>query len=309
MTRIVFTQTSQTAQLVCCGHADFSVQGRDIVCAGVSSLCFTLLRAVKSLEQQGKARTEDLAVRSGFFCLRIRFEQAAQTECETVYRTVFGGLCALQDAYPDHVSCVDHTKEAIGMENYELQLFSAAESDASAPTEAQAIQAQPSEEEPVVLQEQQDIGTEAEVQREESDPALSFLQSVRTHFRQYGKDRMQEWQAQEEDLRTFYPSFSFQEEYDGNETFAGLLQAGVGVREAYEVTHLPEILTAAMQYAARTAAAKTAASVLTGTQRPTENGVAERSAPMAAARRVDSLTQKDILRILDRVGKGDKVIF
>lgn len=124
-----------------------------------------------------------------------------------------------------------------------------------------------------------------------------------------GKMRMQDWQTQGERLKVFYPSFSFQQEYDGNEDFAGLLRAGVSVRQAYEVTHLPQILTSAMQYAAKKAAEKTASAMRSAAVRPQENGLSDRKAGFAHEKGVDSLTQADIIRILERVGKGDKITF
>ncbi len=124
-----------------------------------------------------------------------------------------------------------------------------------------------------------------------------------------GRMRMQDWQAQAEQLKEFYPSFSFSELYNDNEDFGKLLRAGVNVRQAYEVTHLPQILTAAMQYAARKAAEKTANAMYGTATRPQENGLSDRKAGLPTEKRVDNLTQGDIIRILERVGKGDKITF
>ena len=93
------------------------------------------------------------------------------------------------------------------------------------------------------------------------------------------------------------------------EDFARLLQAGVSVRHAYEVTHLPQILTNAMQYAARKAAEKTANAMSGTADRPQENGLSDRKAGLPTEKKVDNLTQTDIIRILERVGKGDKITF
>lgn len=141
-------------------------------------------------------------------------------------------------------------------------------------------------------------------QTEEALPDVRQLQHIAD-----GRARMQDWLSQGEQLKAFYPSFSLQDEYNGNEEFARLLRAGVNVRQAYEVTHLPQILTAAMQYAARKASEKTAGAMRSGTMRPQENGLVDRKAGLPSAKGVESLTQADIIRILDRVGKGDKITF
>lgn len=124
-----------------------------------------------------------------------------------------------------------------------------------------------------------------------------------------GRARMQDWAEQGEQLKAFYPSFSLRDEYNGNEEFAQLLRAGVSVRQAYEATHLPQILSAAMRYAARKAAEKTANAVRNAAFRPQENGLHDRRAGLPTDKSVDSLTQADIIRILERVGKGDKITF
>ncbi len=147
---------------------------------------------------------------------------------------------------------------------------------------------------------------ETQVSAPEQDDRASLL---REELRIRGRERMQDWLAQEKDMQQFYPSFSFHAEYNTNETFARLLRSGAGVREAYEVAHLPQILTCAMQYAAKKAAEKTAAGFRVAANRPLENGLSARRTQPPTEKRVDSLTQADIIRILERVGKGDKVTF
>ena len=124
-----------------------------------------------------------------------------------------------------------------------------------------------------------------------------------------GRLRMRDWEMQGEQIKAFYPSFSFHDEYCGNEQFGQLLHAGVPVRQAYEVTHLPQILASCMQYAAKQAAEKTAKALRADSMRPTENGLHDRTASIPGEKGVENLTRADIIRILDRVGKGDKITF
>ena len=146
--------------------------------------------------------------------------------------------------------------------------------------------------------------TEAPARDATDEQALLQLQRIAE-----GRQRMQSWMEQAEELKEFYPSLSFRELYNGNENFAQLLRAGVSVRQAYEVTHLPQILTCAMQYAARKASEKTANAMRSASYRPQENGLCERNASLPSEKNVNSLTQTDIIRILERVGKGDKITF
>ncbi len=188
-----------------------------------------------------------------------------------------------------------------------LQLFS----ESAVGTDAAEAEAQPSE--PTSDAHEEAVLTEADEQQPPESPSeqapqpqLSVEQLQRIAD---GKMRMQQWQEEGERMQAFYPSFSFQQEYNSNEAFSSLLHKGVGVRQAYEVTHLPQILTAAMQYAAKVSAEKTASAMRTGFARPQENGLSDRKAVLPGEKGVENLTQTDIIRILERVGKGDKITF
>ena len=199
---------------------------------------------------------------------------------------------------------------------FDLQYFSqGAEGAQAAQGTAEAAEnadnaADEQESQPVtdVLQQE----SNAQPDEEQPDPVFGGderIDRLREQIRMRGRERMRDWLAQEEKMQEFYPSFSFHAEYNTNETFANLLRAGADVRQAYEVAHLPQILTTAMQYAAAKAAEKTAAGFRTGANRPLENGLSEKRTQLPAEKRVDALTQADIIRILERVGKGDKVTF
>lgn len=193
------------------------------------------------------------------------------------------------------------------MNEFTLQLFS----DSAVGTDAAEAEAQPSEitsdaPEEAVLPEADEQQPTQEPSTGVTQPQSSAAQLQRIAD---GRMRMQAWQAEGERMKAFYPSFSFQEEYNTNEAFSSLLRKGVGVRQAYEVTHLPQILTAAMQYAAKVSAEKTASALRTGLARPQENGLSDRKAVLPGEKGVDNLTQTDIIRILERVGKGDKITF
>ncbi|MBE6812168.1 MAG: hypothetical protein E7523_04730 [Ruminococcaceae bacterium] len=199
------------------------------------------------------------------------------------------------------------------MKNMNLQFFAegaaevGAEVDAAMQTQAPTDENTSAGESDDVAQPQTEPAGQGTQEPEPQQPDEKTLQQIQ-HIAD-GRMRMQDWQAQGERLKAFYPSFSFSELYNGNEDFGRLLRAGVSVRQAYEVTHLPQILTAAMQYAARKAAEKTANAMNNTAVRPQENGLSDRKAGLPTEKRVDNLTQGDIIRILERVGKGDKITF
>lgn len=196
------------------------------------------------------------------------------------------------------------------MKNMSLQFFA----EGAAATVADGENAVPAQEtaddSTAVCETQENAPAQSQQPVQSEEPDLPDVQTLRQMQRiADGRMRMQDWQAQGERLKAFYPSFSFAELYNGNEEFSNLLRAGVSVRQAYEVTHLPQILTAAMQYAARKAAEKTANAMFNTADRPQENGLFDRKAGLPTEKKVDNLTQTDIIRILERVGKGDKITF
>lgn len=199
------------------------------------------------------------------------------------------------------------------MRNMILQLFS----DAAAATDSAAEQSQDTSR----ADESQETAEQAGQHNEETaeheapdEPAVSAPQENAEDILQQqrierGRAKMQDWMQQGEQLKAFYPSFSLRDEYNSNEEFAYLLRVGVSVRQAYEATHLPQILSTAMRYAAQKAAEKTANAMRNAAFRPQENGLHDRRAGLPTDKTVDSLTQTDIIRILERVGKGDKITF
>lgn len=122
------------------------------------------------------------------------------------------------------------------------------------------------------------------------------------------KHIVETWQADAAALREIYPGFDLQREAQANGEFARLLRAGVSVRRAYEAANLERILSHAMRYAAQTAGKKTADALQQQAGRVQENAVLDR-APSLARKDVNSLTQRDILQILDEVGRGAKITF
>jgi hypothetical protein len=116
------------------------------------------------------------------------------------------------------------------------------------------------------------------------------------------------WETEAKALKEIYPDFDLRKEARENTAFSELLQAGVSVRRAYEAANLEAILGAALGYAARTAGSKAAMSLRSQAQRVQENSVLDR-APSVRRKDVNSLTQKDILKILDEVSRGAKIKF
>ncbi len=118
------------------------------------------------------------------------------------------------------------------------------------------------------------------------------------------------WRREEQATREIYPSFSMKDEIMNEPMFGTLLKSGVGVRRAYECVHLEEIIGSAIRYAVTDIGRKTALSpVLRQTkQRPGENSVLDRAASVTRTD-VNSLTDRDIRRILSELSRGANISF
>ncbi len=113
--------------------------------------------------------------------------------------------------------------------------------------------------------------------------------------------------GESEKLREIYPSFSLEKELKNSPEFRHLLTAGVSLRRAFETVNLEKIMGSALRYAVMSAGKKTADSIR-NSGRVSENSLQD-SASSVKRTDVNSLTEKDIMKILSEVSKGAKISF
>lgn len=104
-----------------------------------------------------------------------------------------------------------------------------------------------------------------------------------------------------------YPSFDFAAECNANPRFIAMLRAGVPVRQAYEVAHLPEILDGTAKTASAEAEKRVTDSIRAKGSRPAENGTGSQT---AIVRKSDpsQFTKADREEIARRVAKGERIV-
>ncbi len=149
---------------------------------------------------------------------------------------------------------------------------------------------------------------ERRVRQVERENAYLKAKEDAEHQRAQHMQRVQALMQQEQDVKAFYPDFNFEAECEKNPTFRNLCLNGVNMRNAYEVTHMDEIMARSMQYAANQAAAKTQASIDANSRRPAENGL---NSSQPADKTVDfsKMTLEDFQAYGERARKGEKVTF
>lgn len=146
-----------------------------------------------------------------------------------------------------------------------------------------------------------------------ADPTHGMLSGVRESVSQRLREAetnavLESWRREEKATKEIYPAFSMQNELLHEPMFGALLKSGIGVRHAYECVHLREIIGSAIRYAVADIGRKTAVKTNPAPTRPGENSVLDRAASVTRTD-VNSLTDRDIRRILSEVSKGAKISF
>ena len=129
--------------------------------------------------------------------------------------------------------------------------------------------------------------------------------------RAQGQEAMQtklnEWYSDGEKLKEIYPTFDLRAEAQ-NEKFISLLEAGISVKQAYELVHMEEIKNESARVAAQTVGQQMAARAKEKASRPKENGTSSQSA-VVVMNDVNSLSDAALEEVARRVKRGEKINF
>ena len=98
MTRISYDAGSYT--LTASGHAGAGARGEDLICAGVSTLMFTLEAVVMANRE---AMMPTVVHRDGEITVRCMPGKGARRRCRQIYETIYTGLQMLSEQYPAYV--------------------------------------------------------------------------------------------------------------------------------------------------------------------------------------------------------------
>ena len=102
MVRIRYRRTDTMHTLAVVGHAGYSSDGNDIVCAGVSAVVYALLGFLHNLPDNGKRLTD--RVESGE---TVIFWQGDNVESSCAFRMAEIGLLQIAQRYPEYVTFAD----------------------------------------------------------------------------------------------------------------------------------------------------------------------------------------------------------
>lgn len=82
------------------GHAGYGEKGKDIVCAGVSTLVFTFIKMLEKNEKD----IEGYEYKSGDGIMKISFSYVNRERLKHVISTIICGFSMMSESYPDNVS-------------------------------------------------------------------------------------------------------------------------------------------------------------------------------------------------------------
>ena len=85
------------------GHSGFAASGSDPVCAGISTLVYTLINSVLDEEGDGRLKLSRKVIRDGFALLEIEKFDFAKERTEGILNTFLTGAMMLQESYPDYI--------------------------------------------------------------------------------------------------------------------------------------------------------------------------------------------------------------
>ena len=86
------------------GHANYSNDGNDIVCAAISTITQSLLQTLKYYEEQDKCKVLSERIQEGLGCVLFSFKSLAECETEALLTMAVMGYSMLQNAYPKNIS-------------------------------------------------------------------------------------------------------------------------------------------------------------------------------------------------------------
>lgn len=100
MTKISIKHQRNTYEVRVEGHADYAVAGKDIVCAGISTLAFTLINRLENLKEREYVDEVDYIQRDGM--IKVTFT-GDSTELLATLETIEIGFMMMAENYPKNI--------------------------------------------------------------------------------------------------------------------------------------------------------------------------------------------------------------
>ncbi len=103
MTRIFYREYYDDIVLNIEGHSGYGSNGTDIVCAGISTLAYTLLNTLLDEEASGNIRFIRNFVSDGTVNLEFKTFDFSKNRIEGMLSLIMTGFYMLEENYPDNI--------------------------------------------------------------------------------------------------------------------------------------------------------------------------------------------------------------
>jgi uncharacterized protein YsxB (DUF464 family) len=101
VTKVYYREYYDNVLITIEGHSGFSYYGTDVVCAGISTLAFTLVNTILDEEAHGNLKLIRNFVADGIVCLEIQRFKFSKERIDGIIGTIMTGFYILEDNYPD----------------------------------------------------------------------------------------------------------------------------------------------------------------------------------------------------------------
>ena len=145
-----------------------------------------------------------------------------------------------------------------------------------------------------------------EFKRLEFDKALADQELEEQERQRAAEATYAEWMRQSDNVKQMYPEFDLEVELE-NDKFSRLLANNVDMLTAYQVCHMDEVVTGAMQLTAHNVAEKLTDSIRTKGLRPLENGIGSSSQPVKEQFNIDNMSLDEMKTLARRAGRGERI--
>ena len=122
------------------------------------------------------------------------------------------------------------------------------------------------------------------------------------------KETYAKWKAEEAELQKIYPNFKLAKAISENAEFKAAIENGTSLATAYKGAFFDDIAAGLVSAASQKATEKTVKSIASNAARPREGGV---NATGGTTQKIDvnSLSEKQILDIIERSARGERISF
>lgn len=111
MTHISCGQVGEGFFIDAAGHSGFGERGKDVVCAGISTLIFTVYYYLRRMRDEGYIAHLEKREADGFVSISARCAEGGQKLTEAAYRMALTGFEILAENYPQYVTLIKKEKK------------------------------------------------------------------------------------------------------------------------------------------------------------------------------------------------------